>query len=436
MLTLKDFTFDPNRPFANDPLKREDIANNLTRLIEKTPGPAVLTLSASWGQGKTTFGKQWRSHLNNQGFQTYWFNAWAEDFTSDPLSAFMGELLSQVDAASESSTDGPSRAKKLLLKSSRFIKDLALASPSILVAHATKSIVQLPTDDDIDNETDPEATALSKVIGAYVSQRLEAQQNAKGALESFKHTLREFVDASSDGKPVVIFIDELDRCRPTFAIELIEVIKHFFSVEGIIFVLAVDRQQIAHAAASLLGFPIENAEGYLRRFIDLNFDLPQPSLDKYSDFLRPHLPNPLADGSLRSMYRNLALVSQARGLSLREFRAASLRTSIGQAVYGNLLWQYACAIAVGVFFEAWKPGVFSRAAAEMDCEQLLEILDLSSTEEVERASSKLMDFTRWMFGEKTGRTEQQPFADFYDSGSAVQTVLALVEFTRGFADEE
>ena len=75
-------------------------------------------------------------------------------------------------------------------------------------------------------------------------------------------------------------IDELDRCRPSYAVELLEVAKHLFSVDRIIFVLAVNRDQLAHSVRALYGSDFD-AEGYLRRFFDVDFQLPEPNRDAF-----------------------------------------------------------------------------------------------------------------------------------------------------------
>ena len=70
-------------------------------------------------------------------------------------------------------------------------------------------------------------------------------------------------------------IDELDRCRPPYAVELLEVAKHLFSVDYIVFVLAVNRPELAHSIRDLYGSGFD-AAGYLRRFFDIDFRLPDP----------------------------------------------------------------------------------------------------------------------------------------------------------------
>ena len=82
------------------------------------------------------------------------------------------------------------------------------------------------------------------------------------------------LDRESTGK-VIILVDELDRCRPIYAIELLERVKHLFDTEGIVFVLGVDRKQLSHSVKALYGATFD-AAGYLRRFIDIDYKLPLP----------------------------------------------------------------------------------------------------------------------------------------------------------------
>lgn len=84
--------------------------------------------------------------------------------------------------------------------------------------------------------------------------------------------------------PLFIFIDELDRCRPTYAIELLENIKHLFSVPGVVFILATDSDQLGHSIESVYGQGID-AGAYLRRFIDQTYQLPEPSYEQFAELL-------------------------------------------------------------------------------------------------------------------------------------------------------
>ena len=83
----------------------------------------------------------------------------------------------------------------------------------------------------------------------------------------------------------VFFIDELDRCNPAYAVKVLERVKHLFDIPNIIFVLAVNKQQLGCAIQGYFGSSQMDADEYLRRFIDIEYTLPEPDMEKYCKML-------------------------------------------------------------------------------------------------------------------------------------------------------
>ena len=144
----------------------------------------------------------------------------------------------------------------------------------------------------------------------------------------FKRTLRNF--AAEGGGRLVVFIDELDRCRPDYAIGVLEKVRHIFDV-----VLAVNRQALEHAVGGLHG-STDAAERYMRRFVDQAIRLPDPSDDTTRRFLE-HLYNETGvgprmerDNYRRQMFETLAKPehSSLRDLEQAVHRAAFVLASI------------------------------------------------------------------------------------------------------------
>lgn len=138
---------------------------------------------------------------------------------------------------------------------------------------------------DIDSVSDK---ALSDFAGKIAQDRIDRYENDKQTIAKFKESLSSFVEElgrTGDKKlPLVFFIDELDRCRPTYAVELLERIKHLFNISSIIFVLATDKEQLGHSIRALYGQQM-NVDGYLRRFIDLEYQLPMVPSETYCEHL-------------------------------------------------------------------------------------------------------------------------------------------------------
>ena len=73
--------------------------------------------------------------------------------------------------------------------------------------------------------------------------------------------------------PMFVFIDELDRCRPSFAIELLEGVKHLFGIQGVCFVVSTNMAQLSESIKAVYGSGFDGY-GYLKRFFDVEYSLP------------------------------------------------------------------------------------------------------------------------------------------------------------------
>lgn len=85
--------------------------------------------------------------------------------------------------------------------------------------------------------------------------------------------------------PIIFFIDELDRCNPHYAVKVLERLKHCFSIPDIIFVLSLDKKHLCNSIKGYFHSPDIDAEEYLRRFIDIEFNLPAPNYKSYCEYL-------------------------------------------------------------------------------------------------------------------------------------------------------
>ncbi|WP_080698421.1 P-loop NTPase fold protein [Janthinobacterium lividum] len=103
----------------------------------------------------------------------------------------------------------------------------------------------------------PSIADLEKSMTSAVDAALKQHKNTKQAVISFKEKLSALVSILSEneqlGLPLFIFVDELDRCRPDYAIELLEGIKHLFGVPGVYFIVATNMQQLGESTKAIYG---------------------------------------------------------------------------------------------------------------------------------------------------------------------------------------
>ncbi len=316
-------------PFKNDPLHRKEIASVLTNLVRSVDDPFVLAINAPWGEGKTTFLRMWRHNLTKEGFPTLYFNAWENDFVEDPIIAFMGEIRSGIDLLAKD-------AKHKTTLSKKFEK---VTEGSISIAkRAAPMLAKLLTANALDLEKLAEA-AIVDTVGKLVSDRIESYEKDKTSMSSFRAALEEFATTLSSGTgqkvPTVFFVDELDRCRPIFSVQLLERLKHLFAVKGIVFVLGVAMDQLGHSIKALYGTGFD-ADQYLRRFIDMEFRLPTPDGHAFVDFLMQRFGfdsffstrSTRFPSDRRDFAESFAVLAAASKLSLREQEQCFTRFSV------------------------------------------------------------------------------------------------------------
>lgn len=155
-----------------------------------------------------------------------------------------------------------------------------------LLRSAVPAAVRVATAGALDLDALSEKT-ISDWTGKVAEEQIAAYESARRSIRSFRESIAEIAKTVSsaaspiEARPLVIVIDELDRCRPTYAVRVLECIKHFFAVPGVMFVFAVDSTQLSHAVRSQYGQSMD-AVGYLRRFFDLELSLPEPTESQFS----------------------------------------------------------------------------------------------------------------------------------------------------------
>jgi len=225
---------------------------------------------------------------------------------------------------------------------------------------------------------------MSDQIDGVVSDRLQNTEKDKLAISQFKKYLEEF--SSSEGCPIVFIIDELDRCRPDFSLELIEQIKHLFSVKGITFLLVLNRIHIQEAIKSRYGNEVD-ATLYLQKFVNLWLSLPRKS-DEHQDhgalYVRHALNSMLNEGENFSNIDAVNLLLElVKGLkpSFREIEqilsyfALIQNMAAGNKYYGSYqdLFSFIC------YLKSSKPELVTKIINDdIDAENLLQASGITS----------------------------------------------------------
>jgi hypothetical protein len=247
---------------AGDRLDRARYAEFLTNYLatEGKQRNYVLNLNAEWGAGKTWFIKRWYMELK-QHYPTVYIDAWQQDFSDDPLLTVISSIIDQLKHIAGKENPIPEGMRQRLLGLFKVGSKLALKA-AIKKAGLEEDDFSLEGED------------ANQLVDALCSNQKERYES----IQYLKQEIRQWVEGAVVlGKghldyPAFILIDELDRCRPSYAVEMLETIKHIFDIPGVVFVLATDTEQLQHAIKVIYGEGFD-AQTYLGRFFKRRFYL-------------------------------------------------------------------------------------------------------------------------------------------------------------------
>lgn len=271
---------------------RKEYGEKLTSFVKAVEGSATVILDGDWGSGKTTFIKMWMGLLRKQSIPCVYIDAFSIDHTDSALLAITAEVL---DALEEMAKASGAQVEEARLRH-KLINIAALVGPSVARASVrllTAGLVDLEAFSGISDRLKSTATeVLSEVPDGNVDI-LGAYRARKKLVATFRNSFADYaksVSQTCEGANLVVIIDELDRCRPAFALEVIESIKHYFDVDGVVFVLSMQISQM-EASVRLANGDVD-AKRYLEKFYNLVARLPaathelrQEDLRKYVQYL-------------------------------------------------------------------------------------------------------------------------------------------------------
>lgn len=265
-----------------DIFNRSTTGKGLTNLVCKVSEPLVIAVDNEWGTGKTTFLKMWAGELRKLGIPVIYFDAFQHDYVEDAFTAIASEIIS---LASEKQKQNEPAAEQFLKTSMSAAKVLLRTGLKLGVKFGTAGLLSAADFNDVAGDFAKEASELED---KYLGELLTKQSLEKEAIQSFRDALQSLPSLLSSppennnsdlpkSRPLIIIIDELDRCRPTFALQILERIKHFFSVPSVHFILGTHLGQLRNSVSAVYGSGIDSGK-YLQKFINLTLHLAEGAL--------------------------------------------------------------------------------------------------------------------------------------------------------------
>ena len=256
--------------YQSDKLERQAFAQRLEHflLIEHAfvSESLVVSLNAPFGAGKTTFLQMWIADLKKRRLEgsavpiVLSVNAWEDDFCGEPLFSLVCGLIRAIEEAGLYEAEQVQRLREAAKDVGWFILGIS------------NSVVSKFTGIDVLGAGDL-AETRKKTRQPPRPDYLKVFEEKSASLKALKTQLKAIF--GGDSPKAFIILDELDRCRPDYAIHYLETIKHVFDIHGLVFVVAMDYDQMASSARSLFGRDL-CVDEYFRKFIQRSFSLPPP----------------------------------------------------------------------------------------------------------------------------------------------------------------
>lgn len=265
--------------WQGDLWERKRLGIQLTNYVDRLNCGVVLALDARWGEGKTWFVRHWQKHLEDEKHNVIYLDAFANDYLDDPFLVISSEITACLSKDDDANLDHintfkekaaaayqallPTLPKVLLTLGLNLISGGVLGTLAQQVYESGEKVIESATDE------------IGDKIKESIEAKIESHEADKNTLLAFKQELTQLAEELD--KPLVFIIDELDRCRPDFAIRLIERIKHFFDIPKIVFVLVMNKPQLLQSVKKFYGYDSEMNGDYLEKFVDFTVHMSSES---------------------------------------------------------------------------------------------------------------------------------------------------------------
>lgn len=301
---LKDLTFA-----YRDEFDRKSIAEKVIKLLDAEMDFCPMAIDGGWGTGKTEFCHKLINLIKEQDARR---QKAAREAAADAARAAenaedTADAVAQADTAAQPATDGEqAAAQEVALPPERAVIYLdAFASET--VDDPLLCILAAIRDEFPDEETRKEirqrvmsvmkmgwkvllkalAAHLLKQDGEGIAELADAAQDGANdlidrtvdnLLDQYAHAqqnieaLQETIAKATAQRPILFFIDELDRCRPDFALSILELVKHVFDIPGIKFIFVANLEQLKAAIRKRYGQDVD-ANVYLEKFVKIEIGL-------------------------------------------------------------------------------------------------------------------------------------------------------------------
>lgn len=374
---LPDDFYDNGFTRETDPFGKSDLAERLTNLYGNLAHGTVSILDGRWGIGKSVFARQWQHHLESRGIPCIYFDAFAADYVESPFRAVASAF---VRAAKDAKQPDDARYDRFLTATAKTLKIIAAPIAKMVVKAGTLGLVSSSEIEGLKTAAEDVASGFGDISEEAVKAMLEEQAGDEASFAELRKSLADLPellakklddqgrtgeDIETGSRSLVVIIDELDRCRPDFALGVMEVLKHFFRAERVHFVLVTNLNHLLLSVQKRYGVG-DTAGEYLQKFYDfiIPFEGQQPESHITSAGLHAQrLLNMMLIGANNTngaeLIRYVIEIVNALDLSLRQSERIVINVVLAQIDFSQITYMSGLLVALLAAIKADDPAMFA-----------------------------------------------------------------------------
>ena len=255
---MKELTFS-----SRDEFTRKPIAEKIIKLLNSDIDVSPLIIDGKWGTGKTEFCfklKNLIEDVNSSNYKVGYVNAFQADHANEPLLALIAEV-----ASLHSNDNEKSEFIRKAIPYLRLITGVGLKAAVGFVFGKYAAEAPSILSEGVDAIKDGSSSLIDQSLESIIKDQVEAEKNLAD--------LKDALVSISTKTPIILLIDELDRCRPDFAVMMLETIKHVFDVKNVQIILITNADQLKATIKHSYGSET-NSHDYLYKFFKYQINLP------------------------------------------------------------------------------------------------------------------------------------------------------------------
>lgn len=255
-----------------DLLNREEFVENVIKIVNQLSDikrGCCFAIEGGWGVGKTFVIEEIEEQLkviqseetNSDKYFVFHYNCWQHDYYEEPAVAIISAMLASI-REDEVLVNG--EAERIIKAGYEFVGEELKKIAGLYIENKI-GINLISWAEDIKN---------NKEINQKAENEFDEMFNFSQTIEKVRKKLQEIAEE----RTIVLFVDELDRCIPQYAIKVLERLHHiFYGLDNVVVIMAIDRKQLEHSVEEMFGVRKDEGsidiERYLKKFIDFSMVL-------------------------------------------------------------------------------------------------------------------------------------------------------------------